>query len=100
VGSEFHVDTTTTGSQANPSVTALSDGGFLVSWSSDASGGTSVVGQRFSAAGAPVGSEFQINTQPGASFPDVTAVNGGGFVATWWSGSNDVHGQLYAANGA
>jgi|GEM_PF-7074778 len=34
VGGEFRVNTYTTGDQDSPTITALSDGGFVVSWMS------------------------------------------------------------------
>ena len=45
-------------------MTALSDGGFVVTWTSDGQDGSGygVYGQRYSSTGAAVGSEFQVNT--------------------------------------
>ena len=57
VGSEFQINTETTGSQNTPSAAALEDGGFVVSWQSvgqdgDANG---VFAQRFDAEAQPLG---------------------------------------------
>ena len=64
VGTEFQVNTTTPGGQIAPAVAALSDGGFVVTWTSDTQDGSGfgVYGQRYSSTGAAVGSEFQVNT--------------------------------------
>ena len=44
VGSEFHISTHTTNHQAYPSLTSLSDGGFVASWSSGYISGLSDLG--------------------------------------------------------
>jgi hypothetical protein len=98
VGSEFHVNTSTFGSQGFPTVAALSDGSLLVAWHSQTPSSSSIVAQRFSSSGVPTGSEFQINTQPGASFPDITALNGGRYVVAWAS-NGDIHAQRFTNSG-
>ncbi|NGX62238.1 MAG: hypothetical protein K940chlam9_01733 [Chlamydiae bacterium] len=49
VGSEFQVNTYTTSAQNSPSITALSDGGFVVTWQSNGQDGDSegIYGQRY-----------------------------------------------------
>ncbi len=56
VGGEFRVNVETMGSQQDPSVTALADGGFFVSWESAGQDGSSygIYGHRFDASGTPV----------------------------------------------
>jgi serralysin len=73
--------------QAWPSVAALKDGGFVVVWDSIGQDGSGIglYGQRYDAAGAKVGSEFQVNTgtsgdQTGAK---VVGLGDGGFVVAW-----------------
>lgn len=54
VTAEFVVNTTVAGNQANPTVTALGDGGFLVAWQSqnqDDGSSTGIYSQRFAADG-------------------------------------------------
>ncbi|MDH6059449.1 DUF4347 domain-containing protein, partial [Chrysosporum bergii ANA360D] len=48
VGSEFQVNTYASNAQANPSITTLKDGGFVVTWQSDVQDGSGngVYGQR------------------------------------------------------
>ena len=64
VGSEFQVNTYTTGFQYGPAVAMDSRGGFVVIWYNgglfDAPGG--IAGQKFDRTGAKVGSEFAVNT--------------------------------------
>ena len=88
-GGEFHVNTYTTSNQDTPSVAALSDGGFVVTWESFGQGGSKyeIWGQRFDAAGSPVGSEFHVNTYTSANQkePSVAGLSDGGFVVTWQS---------------
>ena len=109
VGGEFQVNTTTIYSQNNNSVTALNDGGFVATWNSWHQDGSDdgVFGQRYDSAGAKAGAEFQVNTYTSneQSFPSITALNDGGFVATWSSVYQDgdtygVYGQRYDSTGA
>jgi hypothetical protein len=69
-GTDVQVNTWTAQQQRYPSVTALADGGFVVTWSSAIPGyvagqdgsGSGIYGQRYAANGTTVGSEFQVNT--------------------------------------
>ncbi|MGH6770633.1 MAG: hypothetical protein ACRECO_16610, partial [Xanthobacteraceae bacterium] len=63
LGAAFTVNTTTTGQQNEPAITALSDGGFIVAWDDD---NTDIErAQRFDATGAKVGDEFVAGNTPG-----------------------------------
>ena len=92
-GDTFLVNATTVGSQYEPSVALLSDGGFVVTWRSDNQDGASagVYAQIFNAAGAKVGGEFLVNqTTAGGQYQSaVTGLAGGGFVVSWYSDSSD-----------
>ena len=66
-GGEFQINTYTTYGQQEPVVAPGLGGEFLVVWYSFGSFGTddwasSIQGQRYDAAGMPLGGEFQINT--------------------------------------
>ena len=109
VGTEFRINTTTAGEQQQTAMATLSDGGFVVTWQDGGQDGSSfgVYGQRFDAAGAPVGAEFRANsyTLGDQSNPAVTALSDGGFLATWHSAAQDgsgygIYGQRYDATGA
>ncbi|WP_040476951.1 cadherin-like domain-containing protein [Paramagnetospirillum caucaseum] len=106
VGSEFRVNTRTANDQRIPLVTSLSDGGFVVTWKSytqDTSSSWGVYGQRYSATGQVMGSEFRANTATAndQTTQAVTALSDGGFVICWQSNLQDgsgwgVYGQRYS----
>ena len=114
IGSEILVNTTTDNGQTNPQITALDGGGFVVTWT-DISGqngdpsGASVRAQVFDAEGDKIGSEILVNTTTNndQTDPQITALDGGGFVVTWtdWSGLNgdtgspSVRAQVFEADG-
>ena len=107
-GSEFRVNTYITGIQAQPSITALANGGFVVIWQSDGQDGSGngIYGQRFDANGKALGSEFQVNTYTfnRQSSPSIAELSDGGFVVAWESlGQNgngyDIFAQRYDATG-
>src|SRR6188474_1439825 len=89
-GSEFRVNSQTSGDQLRPEVAALANGGFVVVWN-DASGtlgdnsGRGVKAQLYDASGAAVGGEFLVNTQTTGDQddPSVTGLPDGRFVVTW-----------------
>jgi hypothetical protein len=89
-GSEFQVNSYTTGFQNSPVVTADGGTGFAVVWDSFGSSGTdtsgsSIQARRFTGAGTPVGSDFQINlvTANTQETPAVSRDGTGGFVVVW-----------------
>ena len=90
-GAQFQVNTYTTGVQRTPQVAASAAGDFTVVWVSDGSAGSdtngaSMQGQRY-VAGAPFGSEFQVNSYvTGAQqFGAIAADAGTGVVVAWLS---------------
>ncbi len=93
IGPEFQVNTYTTGDQRTPRVASDATGGFVVVWQSGTYYGgqdgdrSGVFGQRFDPAGAPLGSEFRINTHTAGaqSQPAVAAAPDGRFVVAWTS---------------
>jgi len=122
LGSEFRVNSATANDQTAPDITALSNGGFVVTWvdgslgvggaTGDASS-TAVKAQVFGAGGTQVGGEIRVNTATAnaQSAPQITALSGGGFVVTWVDASLGVGGgtgdtsstavkaQVFAAGG-
>jgi Ca2+-binding RTX toxin-like protein len=115
VGGEFLVNTQTANSQSSPTITGLSTGGFVVTWSDQSRtlGDTShisIKAQMFDAAGARIGGEFLVNTQT-VSYqfsPTITGLAGGGFVVTWYdrsgtlgdSSRSSIKAQMFDAAGA
>jgi hypothetical protein len=92
-GSEFPVNTFTTGEQITPDVAADAAGNFVVVWNSDGQdgSGTGIFAQRFSSTGVPLGAEFQVNTftQNVQRRPAIAAAANGDFVVAWESGNQD-----------
>lgn len=85
-GGELQVNTSTLGYQALGRATFLSGGGFVVVWAGEDDGDyLGIQGQRFSAAGSPLGAELAINavTTGRQLWPAVAATADGGFVVVW-----------------
>ncbi len=101
VSDVLQVNTTTLGNQSMPSVTALDNGGFVVTFQSGSASASTTIhddgsqsgirAQIYDAEGNPVGTEFLVNevTAGAQTDPSVTAVEGG-FVVVY--GSNDADG--------
>ena len=114
IAGEFRVNSQTSNAQINPSVAALTDGGFVVTWQSQnqgSDGGYGIYGQRYDASGQTVGLEFHANSYitSDQTIPAVLGLAGGGFVVTWASFQQDgypssfgdwgVYGRVYGADG-
>lgn len=108
VGTETHVSTYTTGAQSSPSVTTLTDGGWVVTWYSNGQDGddNGIYLQRYHADGITSGTETLVNTNTAfAQYdPSVTSLSDGGWVVTWTSQGIDANAtgisqQRYDVNG-
>ncbi len=108
LGGEFQVNSYTVSDQQEPAVTALEDGGFVVSWQSNGQDGDGygIFGQRYDASGNTVGSEFQVNTTTSNSqeFSTGVGLSDGGFLIAWTSNMQDgsgygVFGQRFDQSG-
>ena len=93
LGGEIPINSHTTESQRMPGVAIDAGGRFVVVWESydqdgDAGG---IFGQRFSEAGLPLGSEFQVaeSTSTDQTQPAVAMTAAGDFVVVWTSESQD-----------
>jgi len=104
VGSEFQVNTFTSGKQGLPSVAMNPSGDFVVVWTSfgQDGDGDGIFGQRYDSTGCTAGAEFQVNTYfTSAQFEPSVAMDGSGnFVVVWASSGQDgssfgVYGQRY-----
>jgi len=96
-GSEFQVNTYTTYDQRYPSVSLSDAGDFVVVWQSAGQDGSGygVFAQRFDSAGAPDGSEFQVNTYTSSNqrYPSVFENSLHDFVVVWHSATQDGSGN-------
>jgi Ca2+-binding RTX toxin-like protein len=104
---EFAVNSYSASDQMQPSIIALSDGGFLVAWQSTGQDGSGdgIYGQRYSAAGTKLSAEFRISETVAQSqqLVDLSARLDGGFVAVWQSNGQDgsgtsIHSRVYTPN--
>ncbi len=114
MGPQFQVNSYTTAMQQAPRVATSPDGGFVVTWWSEAaaadSSGRSVAARRFASDGSPLAEEFQVNTTTlGDQFyPTVAMGPEGGFVVVWHSDLDCgqafpcriIQGQRYSSSGA
>jgi hypothetical protein len=112
-GSQFQVNSYTTGNQAFPDVALDSSGNFIVAWQSNGNSsgdtdGYSIQGQRYDSAGAPEpAGQFQVNTftTNDQRTPALALDNDGDFVVVWNSrvSSSDpdysIQGQRYDSTG-
>ena len=112
VGDEILVNTATANDQDSPQITALANGGFVITWVDDSQGvggamgdtsGTAIKAQIFTAAGAAVGGEILVNTatasDQGEWTPQITALANGDFVVTWNDLSQGVGGATGDTSG-
>jgi hypothetical protein len=91
LGGEFRVNSYTTGAQFSYNVSIAADGRFVVAWGgSDAMGAGAFV-SRFSAAGARLGADLQVNTSAtGVQIqPHVAADDNFNFVVAWTDSNAD-----------
>lgn len=100
-GSEFQVNTYTLADQQNPSVAMNAAGGFVVVWESSVQGANDTSGiyaQRYDAAGAAQGGEFQVNaiTSADEQLPKVAMNAAGNFAVVWESIDQDGNLHIYA----
>ena len=90
-GSEFGVNTTTTGNQLNSSAGMDSSGNFVVAWESADASSAGIWFQRYNAAGVAQGSETAANTTTtdDQTAPDIAVATGGSFIIAWESANQD-----------
>jgi hypothetical protein len=110
VGVEMQVNSyASTTSKYRPAISALKDGGWVVTWAIYDQGGPewSIYQQRYTAAGAKVGIEAKVNTVRSYNgvAAAVTELADGGWLVTWMSYSKDgsdwdIYQQRYAASNA
>jgi hypothetical protein len=101
LGADFQVNTFTLGDQAYPSLCHDSADNQSAVWeSADQDGdGRGIAAQRYSAAGNPIGAEFQVNTYTVGhqQFPGLYCRPSGDFIVVWESQGQD--GDGYGAFG-
>ncbi|MCA9095531.1 MAG: VCBS repeat-containing protein, partial [Planctomycetaceae bacterium] len=107
-GTEFQVNSFTTGAQSQPSIGMDADGDFVITWQSKEQDGSNygIYAQRYNAAGTPQGTEFQVNsfTNHWQTIPSIAMDPDGDFIITWQSNALDgsdyeIYSQRYNALG-
>jgi len=109
IGSGFRVNTSTYETEF-PIVSALSNGNFFITWSSNGQDGSGygVYAQVFASDGTKIGSEFQVNTYTSYNqmMPEISALSNGDFVIAWLSDQDrsgaygfGVYGQIFSSTG-
>jgi Ca2+-binding RTX toxin-like protein len=101
---DIRVNTATSGDQYEPAITALSDGGWLVTWQSEVDGHRSIFQQRYTEDFVASGPQERVNT---STYGDrrsssVTELADGGWVVTWHGGGlsgDDIFQRRYDASG-
>ncbi len=108
IGFDQRANTERTGGQTDPSIAALADGGFVITWQSAGQDGdgTGIFAQRFTSDGVAVGSEFQVNSNTAGDqqAATVTGLADGGWVVAWVDVGQDgsaegIYQQRYSALG-
>jgi cysteine-rich repeat protein len=106
LGTEFQVNTYTTGSQVVPAVATDAAGNFVVVWTSYDGYFTGISGQRFASDGSRIGTEFQVNAYTSGTQDNAAVAESadGNFVVVWQSvGPGDQDGifaQRFTSAGA
>ena len=97
VGGETLVNVVTAGAQSEPAVTALSDGGWVVTWMSNVGPDGSLNGiyQRHYGSDGTAGPQLLVNatTPQDQTAPTVTATADGGWIVAWTSQGQDGSGS-------
>jgi hypothetical protein len=94
-GQEFRINTTTTGSQKDPTIAMADDGDFVVAWITGATGNLHV--RCYDAAGDPLGEERLVASS--ASTASVAMDADGDFVVAWGRSGPRVNARLYDPTG-
>ena len=105
-GSEFRVNTATTGDQSLSRVAMDASGNFVVTWTNYNTNSGDIWAQRYDSSGVAQGSNFQVNTYTSniQAYSDIAMNASGDFVVVWESTNQDgsglgVYGQRYNAAG-
>ena len=108
VGGEFLVNTTTSHEQEYASVAMDASGTFVITWSSNDGGsaGWNVYAQQYDTNGAPLGTQFEVNTftTDNQQYSSAALADNGQLVIVWNSNNQDgnawgIYGQMYSLSG-
>ena len=82
-------------------IASLKGGGFVVVWADYAKASASgmVLGQLYDGMGRSVGNQIQISSTTSDGYPDVSAMNDGGFIVVWIAENQGIQGRRYDSVG-
>ena len=109
LGSNFEVtDDAGTPVQRSPAIATDGSGNFVITWDDNRNNNHDIYAQRYDFSGAPLGSNFRVNDDPGTvkqSLPAIAMDGSGNFVITWHDERNgsdnpDIYVQRYNFSGA
>ncbi|KAF7787971.1 hypothetical protein PRUB_a2510 [Pseudoalteromonas rubra] len=85
LGSEFRVNSMTSGFQMGPQVATLHDGSFVVAWETNGADGTGIAAQHFNADGTRAGGEITLykNATRIVSSMSISTLANGGYLIGW-----------------
>jgi len=106
-GSEFKVNSYTTGIQSNPSIAMANDDSFIITWQGEGSGDSNgVFAKKYNADGSVNLSEFKVNTYTTSNQtnPAIAMTDDGKFIITWQGNGgavepDGIYAQKYNING-
>ena len=107
-GGEVRVNTYTIADQADPKISYLMDGTYVITWDSNGQDGSAygVYAQHYSATGVRLGAEIHVTTVTTSSQagPAVTGLIDGSYVITWDSSDGreagyGIYSQMFSASG-
>ena len=98
------IQITDTVAEANPSISALPNGNFVVAWEAVSGASHMIHAQIYDLTGAKVGAQISVSAKGAvASAPTVVGLDNGGFFVTWDqldSGGEAVYGRNFTPAGA
>ncbi|MBB6523477.1 Ig-like domain-containing protein [Pseudoteredinibacter isoporae] len=96
ISGDVRVSDSTIGHQANPSITTLSDGRFIVSWDAqNANGIPQATAKLFDSEGNALSAEFSLSDSSNPQFQThISATADGGFAVSWLAVSQDNEAQV------
>ncbi len=100
-GTEFRVNTTTTGTQQASAIGVAADGTFVIAWEGNGSGDSAgIYAQRFDATGSQLGGEIRVNTTTAnTQYDPAIAVGPDGQFMVVWDDVVGTHGRRFQSNG-
>jgi hypothetical protein len=94
-----------TATQDHPAIAADGPGNFIITWHDERNENEDIYAQRYDSSATPLGANFKVNDDPGATYqrnPAIALDGSGNSVITWqdWRGGYwDIYSQRYDSSG-